>query len=195
MVRIAVLAALLVTVFTGVAHAEDREAARKAYAEGATYYDLNQYPAALAAFTRAYWNYAEPSFLFNIAQCHRALKHKREAMDFYRSYLRKAPSAPNREDVQAIIAELEQSIAKDDAATAPLPHPTTGVDSSSQQPASGTLATPDNARPKNDKRSKAWVWGVVIGGVVAVGLGVGLGVGLSGGSRNPVPSYGRGTLQ
>src|SRR5689334_23729146 len=94
---------LIAVALSSTARAEDKEAARKAYAEGQKYYNLNQYSDALDAFKRAYWNYEEPTFLFNIAQCHRALGHKKEAVEFYRSYLRNAPEAPNRADVQRII--------------------------------------------------------------------------------------------
>src|SRR4051794_4096008 len=95
-----VLAALLVAL---PAAAEDKEAARKAYSEGSRYYDLSQYADALEAFKRAYWNYEDPIFLFNIAQCHRLLDHKSEAISFYRSYLRKLPHARNRAEVQRVV--------------------------------------------------------------------------------------------
>ncbi len=49
----------------------------------------------------------DPVFLFNIAQCHRKMGHDKEAVDFYKSYLRNAPNAPNRADVQKRIQELE----------------------------------------------------------------------------------------
>src|SRR4051812_46734476 len=105
------LVMIVVTLTTTVsAFAEDKDAARKAFQEGKRYYNLNQYPEALEAFKRAYWNYEEPTFLYNIAQCHRALKHKSEAIDFYRSYLRNAPDAPNRAEVERIIAELDQAL-------------------------------------------------------------------------------------
>src|SRR5439155_18979189 len=94
------------------AAAEDKDAARKAFLEGTKYYNLNQYSDALEAFKRAYWNYEDPSFLYNIAQCHRALKHKSDAVEFYRSYLRNAPDTPKRVDVQRIIADLEAAIAQ-----------------------------------------------------------------------------------
>jgi Tetratricopeptide repeat len=49
-----------------------------------------------------------PAFLFNIAQCHRQLGNKQEAIKFYRSYLRKVPDAPNAEEVRKLIASLEE---------------------------------------------------------------------------------------
>lgn len=84
-----VFCALLIG-FLGDARAEDKVAARQAYAEASKHYDLNQYAEALAAFKRAYWNFEDPSILYNIAQCHRALRQRSEAIEFYKSYLRKA---------------------------------------------------------------------------------------------------------
>src|SRR4051812_2999579 len=111
-VRLGVIAIALVLSLT--ARAEDKDAARKASAEGQKYYNLNQFADALEAFKRAYWNYEEPSFLYNIAQCHRLLGHKKEAVDFYRSYLRNAPpDAANRAASQRMISELEAAIAQE----------------------------------------------------------------------------------
>jgi tetratricopeptide (TPR) repeat protein len=115
-------AVLLIVALVAVplaARAEDRVAARAAYAEGARHYDLNEFAEALAAFRKAYWSYEEPTFLFNIAQCQRQLGNDTEALKFYRSYLRKSPNAPNRVEVDRIIAALESSTARKRAA-APL---------------------------------------------------------------------------
>ena len=181
------------------ARAEDKAAAQQAYAEGSKYYDLNQYADALEAFKRAYWNYEDPAILFNIAQCHRALRHYKEAIDFYRSYLRKLPDAGNRDQVLAIINELDSTIAKEKAATAappqgtlpthPQPEPAPPIAAPLPLPTTPSAATPSvatsaPARPAR-ARSRAWVWGVAVGGVVVVGLAVGLGVGLGLSPRAP----------
>ena len=52
--RLGVIAIVVATGFS--AAAEDKEEARKAFAEGAKYYNLNQFAEALEAFKRAYWN-------------------------------------------------------------------------------------------------------------------------------------------
>ncbi len=57
-------------VLAGAAYADNKEAAKEAYSEGKRQYDLGEYDAALAAFKKAYLNYEEPVFLFNIAQCY-----------------------------------------------------------------------------------------------------------------------------
>jgi len=171
------------------ANAEDRGAARQAYSEGSKNYDLGQYAEALAAFKRAYWNFEEPSFLYNIAQCHRALGQKKEAVEAYRSYLRKAPDARNRPEVEKIIAELNSTIEKEKAvATAP---PTGTIAGEGKEappppaakPAANEPETPP-ARTERPRPKRTWVWGL-IGGVVVVGLAVGLGVGLGTAAHPP----------
>jgi tetratricopeptide (TPR) repeat protein len=81
--------------------------ARRHYKQGTTYYNLNHFKEALAEYEAAYLAAAAPEFLFNIAQCHRKLGNRQEALAFYRSYLRNAPRAPNRAEVERRIAELE----------------------------------------------------------------------------------------
>lgn len=190
LVRLLVILATVATAFS--AAAEDKDAARKAYSEGSRYYNLNQYAEALEAFKRAYWNYEEPSFLYNIAQCHRRLKHKSEAIDFYRSYLRNAPAAPNRVEVEKVIAELEEALKQDRAvATAPPGGTidTTAPPTTATQPA--LVAT--SAPPRSDKPvwKRAWFWGV-IGGAAVVVAGVAVGVGVATASaKDPTPSFGK----
>ena len=177
---------------TPQAHAEDKAAARQAFIDGSKYYDLNQYAEALEAFKRAYWNYEDPVILYNIAQCHRALGHKKEAIEFYRSYLRKSPDARNRQDVEKIIAELNSAIDKEKTvATAPPagtmateskpaspPSPAKPAANGPQPPIASVVARPPPpARTDKPMRKRTWLWGV-IGGVVVVGVAVGLGVGL-----------------
>src|SRR6185369_2327988 len=74
--------------------------ARQHYRSGLAHYDLGEYQAALEEFKDAYRAVQDPPFLFNIAQCHRKLGQSAEALTFYRSYLRRAPDAPNRAEVE-----------------------------------------------------------------------------------------------
>ncbi|MDB4965162.1 MAG: hypothetical protein JWN44_851 [Myxococcales bacterium] len=182
------------------AAAEDKVAARKAFLEGSKYFDLNQYAEALEAFKRAYWNFEDPVILYNVAQCHRALKHKSEAIEFYRSYLRKRPDARNREDVQKIIADLTSAIEKEKAISdaPPLgPMPTDSRLTAAPVAPDNAQATPvavsTSAPTRSDKPvyQRGWFWGV-IGGVVAVGVGVGVGVGL--GTRSNPPKAADGAV-
>jgi tetratricopeptide (TPR) repeat protein len=89
---------------------EEMARAREHFAAGRTHYDLKEYEPALAAFKDAYRFVQDPVFLFNIAQCHWKLGREREAVDFYKSYLRRAPNAPNRPEVERRVQELEAAI-------------------------------------------------------------------------------------
>ena len=199
------MTALIVSLAFSAA-AEDKEAAKQAFSEAQRYYNLNQYADALEAFKRAYWNYEDPVFLYNIAQCHRLLKHKAEAIEFYRSYLRNSPNARNRAEVQRVIGELEASLQQDRAlanappegtisstppvTTTPLPAPAT---SEPPPPApAAALVTTAPPPPRADKPvwKRAWFWGVV-GGAAAVVAGVAIGVGIATSTpRDPTPSLG-----
>ncbi len=195
------LLAIVWVVASRPASAEDREAARTAYGEGTRYYDLSQYSEALEAFKRAYWNYEDPAFLYNIAQCHRQLGHKSEALTFYRTFLRKSPDAPNRETVEKIVTALQSEIsASPPASEAPAPSPPAPLPSAPSPPAPSSVAPSPDVRdattlterhservPPRRRRiyQKWWLWTGV--GVVAAGIAVGLGVGLtSGHSRERV---------
>ena len=83
-------------------------AAKTHYARGTSYYNLGRYGEALAEYEAAYLAVQDPPFLFNIAQCQRKMGKDQEALAAYRSYLRVAPNAPNRPEVQKRIAELEK---------------------------------------------------------------------------------------
>ncbi|MGZ3425906.1 MAG: tetratricopeptide repeat protein [Polyangia bacterium] len=119
-----IVAAALVCALAGIAFADNKEAAKESYSEGKRHYDLGEYDAALAAFKKAYLNYEEPVFLFNIAQCYRALGDRPGAVRSYRAFLRNWPKAPNREQVERIVAELEAAIAQDATAKAAPPQDT-----------------------------------------------------------------------
>ena len=83
-------------------------AASKAhFNQGTRHYELAHYQEALAEYDAAYMAVPDPAYLFNIAQCHRKMGHDKDAVEFYKRYLRAAPNAPNRADVERRIEELE----------------------------------------------------------------------------------------
>lgn len=85
----------------------DTAAAKTHYTAGLQHFNLSEYEQALLEFKEGYRSKADPVFLFNIGQCHRKLGHTDEAITFYRSYLREAPDAKNRKEVEHRIEELE----------------------------------------------------------------------------------------
>src|SRR5581483_8381803 len=97
------------------AFADNKQIAREAFRDGTRYYDLAEFAKALEEIKKAYFNFEDPVFLFNIAQCHRQLGDKQDAVRFYKTYLRKLPGAPNRDEVQRTIATLESMLEKEKA--------------------------------------------------------------------------------
>jgi len=77
---------------------------------GTSMYNLGRFPEALAEYEAAYLAVQDPPFLFNIAQCHRKMGKNKEALESYRAYLRVAPDAPNRTEVQKRVSDLERQV-------------------------------------------------------------------------------------
>jgi len=167
--------------------AEDRVAARQHYKRALSHYKLAEYKLALDAFKEAFRNFEEPSMLFNVAQCHRQLGQKRDAVRFYRAYLRDVPAATNRAEVEKLVSDLEEQLAQEAAAAraatarvVPAPTPTTAIVASAPT-------------PKQPAYKKWWVW-TIVGGTVAVGVGLGVGLTL-GLPRNPSATTQGGTFE
>ena len=89
----------------------DVEKAKKYYASGSKHFDLAEYDQALADFKEGYRLKDDPVFLYNIAQCYRLLNKPSEAIQFYKSYLRRQPEAPNRAQVEEKITQLQETVA------------------------------------------------------------------------------------
>lgn len=151
--------------------APDVARARADYELGTRYWDLGQYEKALEAYRSAYTHRADPALLFNVAQCLRKLRRPTEALDMYRSFLRRAPKASNRADVERIMKALEEEIAATPSAAetpillTPPPQPPQAA------PAAAVTAgpPPEASRPL---LRRPWVWGVAA--VVAAGVVTGV---------------------
>jgi len=193
--RSVVAGMLLFLVAAGVAHADNKQVAKEAFVEGSRQYELGDFKAALDAFKRAYLNYEEPAFLFNIAQCQRQLGDKPEAIRTYKIFLRKVPHAPQRAEVERIIADLQAAAEQEKAARTRPPMETmqppaaTATTPASPPPPVATpaapvsepavAAAPASPAPAADHQplyKKWWLWTAV--GVVAVGVGLGVGLGV-----------------
>ena len=97
------------------------DAARAHSQEGDSYYKLEKYANAITEYEQAYLAKPDPSFLYNIAQCHRLMGQGAEAIKFYRRFLKDAPTAPNRAVAEKHIRDLEDaSPGTAPAATAPV---------------------------------------------------------------------------
>jgi tetratricopeptide (TPR) repeat protein len=82
-------------------------------------FKVSRYREALEEFKEGYLSKADPVFLYNIAQCHRLLGERADAIMFYRRYLEAAPQSRNRVEVERRIADLETASKIEPASTVP----------------------------------------------------------------------------
>jgi tetratricopeptide (TPR) repeat protein len=152
--------------------------ARLHYERGMTHYQLGEFGPAVEEFKAAYALAHQPGLLFNLAQASRLGKQYEQALYFYRSYLRVAPEAANRDDVERHIVELEplaeaeekRKLEHERAAHAP-PPPTTAPPGTAASTA--TLAQ----RPPGPSARTLRLSGIVVGAVGLAALGAGAGLG------------------
>jgi tetratricopeptide (TPR) repeat protein len=88
----------------------DVEKAREHLRKAGVHYDLQEFRKALTEFREAYRLKNDPVILFDMGQCDRKMGHYREAIDFYKSYLRKVPSGSNRAEAERLIGESEKQL-------------------------------------------------------------------------------------
>ena len=181
-VRALVLGLLAMTATT--ARAQDAATAREAYDKGMAHYHLEEYDAAIAEWERGFRAKPAPEFLYNIAQAYRLSKRPDKALSFYQKYLRVAPEAKNRDEVERQIASLQEIIDKQKKSAESPPQQPLPVTPQPQQPTTTTTtAQPQTGRAdlvaqpaEKPVYKKAWFWGVVGGAAVLVAGGVVLGV-------------------
>jgi tetratricopeptide (TPR) repeat protein len=145
------------------AHAGDRAKARELFEEGTRRYNLGEYNAALGRFRAAYDEVADPTLLYNTAQCYRQLGDRGKAATLYRSYLREVPDAVNAAEVRRLIVTLDAEVLREQATRTRAPEGT--ITPTVTQPA-----------PRWWRNRSGWA-------LAGAGAGVALiGVGLAGGS-------------
>jgi tetratricopeptide (TPR) repeat protein len=115
----AILACATITIASsGTAHAQaapDKAKAKAFYDDAEKQYNLGKFEAAVDLYTKAYQEWPETSFLFNIAQAYRQAGNCSRALFFYKRFLSlkaadpSKPIAPGlRAEVEARITELEE---------------------------------------------------------------------------------------
>ena len=124
-IRIALLGALLAAAAAASAparadRAQDDQRARELYKQGNVHYNLAEYDEAIEAFKAAYALTEAPALLFNIAQAYRLQGDCAQALRFYKNFARLEQAAPNREDVDALVREMDEC-AKNRAPAGPAP--------------------------------------------------------------------------
>ena len=108
MTRLLIILSLVM--FGRVALADDPPAVREAklhFERGEKLYALAKFNEAIDEYQKAFDAKPIPAFLFNIGQCYRNLGDYDAAIFSYRKYLKLAPDAGNREQVEQLIADLE----------------------------------------------------------------------------------------
>jgi len=181
------------------ARAEDDRVpeAQRHFEAGMASFNLEEYDKAISEWEAGYRLKPAPQFLYNIAQAYRVSRRPDKALTFYQKYLRLAPKAANRPEVERHIEVLKPLVEEQQRAAdrpskepmslrpgepAPTPPPTTPPPTVNAEPArADVVASAPRPRPIY---KKAWFWGVVAAGAVVVAGAVTLGVVLGGSSSN-----------
>ncbi|MEJ7599991.1 MAG: tetratricopeptide repeat protein [Kofleriaceae bacterium] len=114
--RLFLVAFVLAVPASGIAHAEtaQEKASRRYFDRGEKLFALGKFEDALEQYQKAYDAEPFPSLLFNIGQCHRNLNDYESAVFSYKKYLKLEPEAPNREQVEGLIEDLERKLEEGD---------------------------------------------------------------------------------
>ena len=165
----------------GPSNDEARRLAQRSIRE----YEASDFAPALVNAQKAFELSGAPELLFDIAQCHRALEHWKQAEFTFRNYLRRKPGASNRRQVLQLIAEMQAKEAQGAASSAPAPPASVAVPEAPRLSAPGPAtevkaewASPEvaasaAARPA-EARSHALSWTLLgasaaAGGIAAYG--------------------------
>jgi tetratricopeptide (TPR) repeat protein len=196
----AVLLVAALSVATPLCAWAQAPSARQHFIDGTKHFDLGEYREALAEFKEAFRIKEDPVFLYNIAQCHRLLGENAEAIRFLKNYLRRAPDAPNRADVESRIAALQELVDRQEkeraqkaqaaAAAPPQPSPQPSPIAAAATPSPETAAPAPSPTPVY---KKWWLWTLVgVAVVAAAGVGVAVGVASQSQSSGPASPFGTG---
>jgi len=180
------------------AAADAREDAKINYEQGKKMYAAGDYRGAIAAFARAEQLAPSPYNDFNIALAYDKLGEADIAVKYYRSYLGKAPDAPNKAAVEASIARLD-SAAK--AAEAKAEEARRAAEARRAEEERAEARRTDDAKRAEDQRladelarkaeeQRAAGGGAAVGTGVTVGAGAAVGTGPAVGTGVPVAPTG-----
>ena len=106
-------------------------------------------------------------------------------------YLLKTPDAPNSDDVRALIAQLEKTIAEEQTNKLSPPQGTVPAVVEAAPPALVFAAPPPQKLPLY---KRWWLW-TAVGAVVVVAVAVGVGVGVSLSGSTPTAQSALGTFR
>ena len=138
---------LALTLAASLARAEppsprDKAAAQQEYTAGQAKYEAGDFLGAAEQFAAAYQHDPDPVYLFNLAQAYRFAKRCRDSADNYRRFLAAAPDAPNRDNVEHYLEEVDAC-----ARTEPVAEPGTTAPAAGAAPAPTAPGSPDQPGP------------------------------------------------
>ncbi|HEX3476701.1 MAG TPA: tetratricopeptide repeat protein [Kofleriaceae bacterium] len=164
------LLALLVVALAARGAAADDAATRNAkrhFERGQKLYALTKFREALDEYQQAFDARQLPDFLFNIGQCYRNLGDYDSAIFSYKKYLAAEPDAPNRAQVELLIADLQDRKDQEDARRFALQPPPPPAPAPAPGPPPAAAITAPSSPPIY---TRWWFWTSI--GVVAAGAGV-----------------------
>ena len=108
---------------TSIGQAEPATDARRRFDAGNAAYSRGEFVHAAEEYKAAFKEKQDPVFLYNIAQAYRLAGDAKNAVFFYRSYLRNLPNARNRHEIEDRITKLERQPSPPPPADQPAPEP------------------------------------------------------------------------
>ena len=190
---------ILIAFLVGQSRAEEEDA-KSIYERGKIAFALGRFGEAADLFERAFEKKPDPAMLYNAAQARRLAGDKKKALVLYQNYLRLFGERANASEVEGRISELKAAIeAEQKANTNPptgllgdkteRPHePPVAAPPTDQPPAPAVVVTQPAAEKPRPRR--AWIWGVVAGGVVVVGGAIALGIVFGSTHKDPTVTLG-----
>lgn len=192
---------ILIALLAGHSRAQEEDA-KSVYERGKIAFALGRFAEAADDFEKAFEKKPDPAMLYNAAQARRLAGDKKKALVLYQNFLRLFGEQENHDEVEQRIRELKAAIEteqrantnpptglagdKSDVPAATAPPPTGTATERAPAPAAVvTQSAPEKPRPK-----RAWIWGIVAGGVVVVGGAIALGIVLGSTHKDPAITLG-----
>jgi hypothetical protein len=110
------------------AEAQNKKKAKEYWTKATAKYNIGDFQEAVDLYKKAYEEWPDAAFLFNIAQSYRQLDDCKNSLFFYNRYLLVKPNADNRVKVESTIKELEESCKNRESIKVAEPHGTADPD-------------------------------------------------------------------
>lgn len=182
--RVFLVALTLMTGAAAVGGEHDRRTAqaRLRYEAGMAHFNLEEWDAAVSEWEAGYRLKPLPEFMFNIGQAYRKSNRPEKAITFYRTYLRTAPDAENRADVEGYIVSLMLIVQQRDkpkpivSETAPPPPNSPPPITARLEPPATRADLVATAPTRKPVYKRGWFWGVMTATVLVAAGAVVTGV-------------------